>query len=109
MKAVDAAIGALGFQPAGATVERLTAALEPFVDASKLVGVRELATRYGVSRQAISNWTSWSPSTAHKGPGFPEPVARPSGVPVWDVAETDAWAARTGRTVKGDERGGRAA
>lgn len=109
MKAVDAAVAALGFQPAGDTVERLSAALAPFVDASKLVGVRELAERYGVSRQAISNWASWSPTTAHKGPGFPEPVARVSGVPAWDVEQTDAWAARTGRTIKSDERGERAA
>jgi hypothetical protein len=101
---MEAVIRGLNFQPAGATIERIRAALESVVltraDIDRflnLVGVRELAERYGVSRQAVSNWASWSASTAGKGPGFPEPVARPSGMPVWDLAATDAWARSTGR------------
>jgi hypothetical protein len=56
-----------------------------------LAGVAELAERYGVSRQAVSNW-------AHR--GMPSPVLTLASGPVYDVRQVDAW-----RVMKSHQNG----
>lgn len=49
-----------------------------------LVGLAEIAEMAGVSRQAVTNWT-----TRHG--SFPEPLARLAAGPVWQRADIAAW------------------
>jgi hypothetical protein len=72
-----------------------------------VVGVAELAARWGISRAAASQ------AVADR-EGFPASAVtpdglRPRGGPVWAVEDVEAWEAgelRAGRTLPGDRRRG---
>lgn len=90
--ALAAVTEALGFPARDDLVARLRAALGQLeIQGPRLTGVREIAQAFGVSRQAVSNWSSWSSTTAHKGPGFPNELGRASGVPVYDMDQIEHW------------------
>lgn len=101
VKVLGAVVAALGFQPAGATVERLRAELAGVELAPvRLAGIRELSERYHVSRQAVSNWASTTGSKAAICSDFPAPAIELACGSIYDLDATDAWAARTGRLPK---------
>lgn len=50
-----------------------------------LVGIAEIAERYGVSRQAAHKWTRLN--------GFPPPALRMRAGPFWVKLGVDAWVA----------------
>lgn len=50
----------------------------------ELVGLAEIAEIAGVTRQAVTNWTTRHPS-------FPEPLARLASGPVWNCPDVVAW------------------
>jgi hypothetical protein len=58
-----------------------------------LIGVREIAVRAGVSPQAVTNWQK-------RHAGFPPPLVRLHGGPVFDWAEVEAWLRSTGRYMR---------
>jgi len=61
------------------------------VDVEQLVGATDIARRLGVGRpQVVHEWR-------HRDSTFPEPVARVSRVLIWQWAEVERWARRTGR------------
>ena len=61
------------------------------VDVDKLVGTTEIAKRLGVKRpHLIHDWR-------RRYSDFPKPLARVSGVVLWDWRDVERWAKRTGR------------
>ena len=58
-----------------------------------LVDGPEVATRLGVTRQAVQNWAKGS-----RGSSFPHPVGFPGGRRVWAWSQIVEWARREGRT-----------
>jgi predicted DNA-binding transcriptional regulator AlpA len=62
------------------------------VDGSRLRGSAELQYMIGVSRQRITQLTSDG--------AFPEPVTELRMGKVWDLADVEAWASRTGRELR---------
>ena len=53
------------------------------VKVDNIVGLTEIAERTGSSKQTVWSWTSRE--------GFPEPIARVSGRPVWNWPEVSKW------------------
>lgn len=53
------------------------------IETDNLVGGKEIAERFGVDPSCVGNWIHL--------PGFPEPLARPGGRPVWDMQQVDIW------------------
>jgi len=58
------------------------------------VGAAEIAARLGVKPQTVHTWRQRNV--------MPEPQWTVSGQPVWDWAEIEAWAKRTGRLREED-------
>ncbi|WP_203336705.1 helix-turn-helix transcriptional regulator [Nocardioides limicola] len=54
---------------------------------SDLVDASEIASRLGVTRQAVQLW-----ATGKRGKGFPRPVGSPGGKRIWTWGEVVAWA-----------------
>jgi predicted DNA-binding transcriptional regulator AlpA len=52
-----------------------------------LAGLTDLAARYGVTKQAISNWS-------RRYADFPEPILTLSAGSLWDEREVTAWRGR---------------
>lgn len=65
-----------------------------------LVGVKEIAERAGVTRDAVHKWRERHPRS------FPAPVAELSQGPVWDWRKVAEWLAQTGRGRKKSEPSG---
>ncbi len=57
--------------------------------ARNLVGVAEIAEMLGVTRQRVHQLA--------KTPGFPAPLAELSAGAIWDRADVERWARKTGR------------
>ena len=56
-----------------------------------LVGAHEIAERLGVARpQVVHDWR-------RRHPDFPQPIAQLKTALIWDWAEVEKWAKRTGR------------
>lgn len=71
-------------------VENVVSALE------QAVGRRDLAERWGITRQRLAQLTALQ--------DFPQPVGKIDGRPVWLLAECEAWRAarpRAGRPKRG--------
>ena len=61
------------------------------VDVEDLVGAHEIAERLGVARpQVVHEWRK-------RYDDFPSPVATLTAALIWDWAEVERWARRTGR------------
>jgi prophage regulatory protein len=58
-----------------------------------LVGVREIADMFGVSRQRASQLGSKD--------DFPTPTAVLASGPIWNRSDVEEWARATGRTIVG--------
>ena len=60
------------------------------VDTDNIGGLTEIAAMFGISRQAMSNWTS-------RYEGFPAPVAVLAMGPLYRLSDVRAWAKRVSR------------
>lgn len=58
------------------------------VDTEHLVGLVDVATRLGRTRQTVSNWVS------RQARDVPQPLFSLSGNPVWDWRDWQVWATR---------------
>jgi chromosome partitioning protein len=69
----------------------------------KLVGLAEVATLFGVTKQVVANWRKRKPT-------FPEPLAELRSGPVWLTSVIMAWARTEGviRRTKGGSAARRA-
>ena len=56
-----------------------------------LMGVREIADMFGVSRQRASQFGNKA--------DFPTPVATLASGPIWHTEDVEAWGRATGRTI----------
>jgi len=54
-----------------------------------LAGLGEIAARFGVSKQRVSQ--------LQKRPDFPAPLARLAAGPVWDMQDIEAWSSTWNR------------
>lgn len=60
-----------------------------------LVGAHEIAERLGLSHtQSVHTWRK-------RYPDFPEPAASLKQALIWDWRDVEAWARKTGRSVRG--------
>lgn len=60
------------------------------VEVKNLVGAAEIAERLGIARQSVHQLRA-------RHPDFPQPVAVLKQAMVWDWADVEAWARKTGR------------
>jgi prophage regulatory protein len=60
------------------------------MDMHHLVSASEIADMLKISRQRVDQ-------IAKSDPSFPKPTAILSGIRVWDTADIEKWARRTGR------------
>jgi predicted DNA-binding transcriptional regulator AlpA len=58
----------------------------------QLVGLTEIASRLGVSRQRVHQLSQQE--------GFPDPVARLAAGLIWEWADIELWARQTGRLTR---------